>query len=83
TAYRGDAQAFFAESGQITAARPPAGRTAPLAPFGTMVERALAMNDEPLERVTVQNPGDANVTVVAVFEEPHGLRHRHPQVAFD
>ncbi|MCJ2006381.1 PepSY-associated TM helix domain-containing protein [Methylobacterium sp. J-092] len=83
TAYRGDAQAFFAESGQITAARPPAGRPAPLAPFGPMVERALAMNAEPLERITVQNPGDANATVVAVFEEPHGLRHRHPQVAFD
>ena len=83
TAYRGDAQAFYAESGQITATRPPAGRPTPLAPLGPMVERALAMNAEPLERITVQNPGDANAVVVAVFEEPHGLMHRHPQVAFD
>ena len=83
TSYRGDAQAFYAESGQITAAKPPAGRAAPLAPLGPMVERALAMNAEPLERITVQNPGDANAVVVAVFEEPNGLMHRHPQVAFD
>ena len=38
---------------------------------------------EPLERLTIVNPGDANATVVAVFEEPHGLSHEHPQIAFD
>ncbi len=82
-AYQGDAQRFYAESGQVTAARQPAKRPAPLAPFAPMVEQALATNAETLERLTVQNPGDANAVVVAVFEEPHGLMHRHPQIAFD
>ena len=82
-AYKGDSQTFFAESGQITAPRPPAGRPGVLAPVGPMVERALATVPETLERLTVVNRGDANATVVAVFEEPHGLSHEHPQVAFD
>ncbi|WP_232631914.1 PepSY-associated TM helix domain-containing protein [Methylobacterium sp. Leaf118] len=82
-AYEGDRQAFFAESGQITAPRPPAGRPAALAPIGPMVERALQTVPETLERLTIVNQGDANATVVAVFEEPHGLSHEHPQVAFD
>nr|USU30576.1 PepSY domain-containing protein [Methylobacterium sp. OTU13CASTA1] len=83
TAYRGDNQAFYAESGQITAQRPAAGRPGQLAPVGPMVTRATALVSEPLERLSVINPKDANATVVAVFEEPHGLSHAHPQVAFD
>jgi uncharacterized iron-regulated membrane protein len=38
---------------------------------------------EPLERLTVANPGDANATVVAVFEEPRGIARSQPQLAFD
>ncbi|KZB97281.1 hypothetical protein AU375_06474 [Methylobacterium radiotolerans] len=83
TAYRGDSQRYFAESGQITAPRPPAGQPGTLAPVGPLVVRALAMRPEPLERITIVNPKDANATVVAVFEEPHGLSHEHPQIAFD
>ncbi|TXM68063.1 PepSY domain-containing protein [Methylobacterium sp. WL69] len=83
TAYRGDNQAFYAESGQITAQRPALGRPGQLAPIGPMVARAVAMVPEPLERLSVVNPKDANATVVAVFEEPHGLSHAHPQIAFD
>ncbi|GJD52197.1 hypothetical protein OPKNFCMD_4959 [Methylobacterium crusticola] len=82
-AYRGDAQAYFAETGQITQPRPPAGRPGTLAPVGPMVRQAAATIPGPLERLTVANPRDANATVVAVFEEPHGLSHEHPQVAFD
>ena len=82
-AYKGDSQAFFVETAQITAPRAAAGRAAAPAPLAPMVERALAMNAERLERLTIQNPGDAQSVVVAVFEEPHGLMHRHPQVAFD
>ncbi|SFG55156.1 PepSY-associated TM helix domain-containing protein [Methylobacterium gossipiicola] len=82
-AYRGDAQTFYAESGQITAPRPAAGRPGTLAPIGPMVAQAVATVPEPLERLTVLNPRDANATVVAVFEEPRGLSHVHPQVAFD
>jgi len=83
TAYRGDNQAFYAESGQITVPRPAAGRPGTLAPIGPMVAQAMAMVPEPLERLSVLNPRDAASTVVAVFEEPHGLSHAHPQVAFD
>ncbi|MGU3536316.1 PepSY-associated TM helix domain-containing protein [Methylobacterium sp. A54F] len=83
TAYQGDSQRYFAESGQVTAPRPPTRQPGTLAPLGPMVERAAAMVGEPLERLVVNNPGDAAATVVAVFEEPRGLAHRHPQVAFD
>ncbi|AWN37967.1 PepSY-associated TM helix domain-containing protein [Methylobacterium radiodurans] len=83
TAYDGNAQALFHESGQITKPRPPAGRPGTLAPIGPMVLQAVAAVPETLERIAIQNPRDANATVVAVFEEPHGLSHEHPQVAFD
>jgi uncharacterized iron-regulated membrane protein len=83
TAYQGNAQTYFAETGQITAPRPPAGQPGVLAPIGPMVRQALALVPEPLERLTIVNPRDARATVVAVFEEPHGLSHEHPQVAFD
>ncbi|WP_407524183.1 PepSY-associated TM helix domain-containing protein [Methylobacterium oryzisoli] len=82
-AYKGDQRAFFAESGQITQPRPAAERPGVLAPIGPMVRAAVATIHEPLERLTIVNPKDANATVVAVFEEPHGLSHEHPQVAFD
>ncbi|TNC11047.1 PepSY domain-containing protein [Methylobacterium terricola] len=81
-AYKGDQFAFFAETGQITRNRPAAGQPGTLAPVGPMVRQALATIPEPLERLTIANPRDANSTVVAVFEEPHGLSHEHPQVAF-
>ncbi len=83
TAYKGDQPRFFAESGQITAPRPPAGRPGSLAPVGPMVIAAMERMPETLERVAIQNPRDANATVIAVFEEPHGLSHAHPQVAFE
>ena len=83
TAYKGDQQRFFAESGQITAPRPPAGRPGTLAPVGPMVRHAIDTMPEPLERLSILNPRDAHASVVAVFEEPHGLSHEHPQIAFD
>jgi uncharacterized iron-regulated membrane protein len=83
TAYKGDQQRFFAETGQVTASRPPAGRPGTLAPVGPMVRQAMETVPEPLERISVVNPRDAHASVVAVFEEPHGLSHEHPQVAFD
>lgn len=82
TGYRGDAQRYYVESGQITAPRAPLGSRGTLAPVGPMVLQALGRVPQPLERLTVVNPRDANSTVVAVFEEPHGLSHQHPQVAF-
>ena len=59
----------------------PAGAAEP-APLAPLIRRAQAEVSEPLEMVSINNPGDANATVVAVFEEPHGLAHRHPQIAF-
>ncbi|WP_419951360.1 PepSY-associated TM helix domain-containing protein [Methylobacterium sp.] len=82
-AYNGDATRFYAETAQITAQRPPLGQPGTLAPIGPMVARAVATIHEPLERLSIVNPGDARSTVIAIFEEPHGLAHQHPQIAFD
>jgi len=82
-AYRGNAQTFFADAAWITTPRPPAKRAAVAAPVGPLVERAVAMVAEPLERLTLVNPGDAHATVVAVFKEPRGLARSQPQLAFD
>ncbi|MFD0935157.1 PepSY-associated TM helix domain-containing protein [Methylobacterium trifolii] len=82
-AYEGDAQALFSESGQLVPVRPPARRPGTLAPVGPMVSQALAARPEPLERIAIRNPQDANATVIAMFEAPHGLSHEHPQIAFD
>ena len=83
TAYHGDELRFFAETGQVTAAAKPAGSPGQLAPVGPMVRQALATIPEPIEVLAVNNPGDANARVVVFFEEPHGLSHKHPQVAFE
>ncbi|POR43331.1 PepSY-associated TM helix domain-containing protein [Methylobacterium sp. V23] len=83
TAYKGEAQTFFAESGQIPVPRAAAGRPGTLAPIGPMVREAMATVSEPLERLSIVNPRDAHAVVTAVFEEPHGLSHEHPQIAFD
>ncbi len=81
-AYQGDALRFYGETGQITAPLAPAGKPGTLAPVGPMVRQALDRISEPLEMLTVDMPGDAKAKVVAVFEEPHGLSHQHPQAAF-
>ncbi len=47
TAYKGEAPAFYAESGQITAPRAPSGQPGTLAPVGPMVREALATVVEP------------------------------------
>ena len=82
-AYRGNAPAFFADAAWITTPRPPANRPAALAPVGPLIERAVAMVPQPLERLTIANQGDARATVVAVFAEPRGIARDHPQIAFD
>lgn len=82
-AYNGDQFQYFTEARQMTALRAPAGRPGDLAPVGPMVTQALATVPGPIETLMVTSPGDANARVIAVFEEPHGLSHQHPQVAFD
>ncbi|GJE29246.1 PepSY-associated TM helix domain-containing protein [Methylobacterium organophilum] len=82
-AYKGDELRFYAEAGQMAAQRPYANRPGTLAPVAPMVERAAGMTRQPLEMLIVSAPADASATVSAVFEEPHGLAHQHPQVVFD
>lgn len=81
-AYKGDEMRFYVESAQSTTWRPAAGRPGETVPLAPLLARAQAEVSEPLEMVIVNNPGDANATVVAVFEEPHGLAHQHPQIAY-
>ncbi|KQO69227.1 PepSY-associated TM helix domain-containing protein [Methylobacterium sp. Leaf89] len=83
TAYQGNTQAFFSEAAWITTPRRPANRPAVPTPVGPLVERAVAMVAEPLERLTIVNPGDAHATVVALFSEPRGIARDHPQIALD
>ena len=82
-AYQGDQMAYFADARQATAPQPPAGQPGTLAPVGAMVTNAVASMPEPIDSVMITAPNDANAKVVAFFEEPHGLAHRHPQVALD
>ncbi|TXM70759.1 PepSY domain-containing protein [Methylobacterium sp. WL12] len=81
TAYRGDSQRYFAESRQILPPQDAAGRPASLPPLGPIVRRVVAETPQPLDRVTITHPRDANATVLAIFEEPHGLAHLHPQIS--
>ena len=45
--------------------------------------RAIAGTGETPELVVVSNPGDAAAVATAYFEEPPGLAHLHPQIAYD
>ena len=83
TAYRGDTQRYFAESGQILPPQDAAGRPAALPPLGPIVRRVVAETPQPLDRFTMTHPRDANATVLAIFEEPLGLAHLHPQVSIE
>ena len=83
TAYKGDEMRFYVDSGLMPELRGPAGRPGTLAPLSGMIAQAAAARGEAPEGVSVYNPGDAAASVVAIFEEPHGLAHEHPQLAFD
>jgi uncharacterized iron-regulated membrane protein len=83
TAYKGDDLRYFVEAGLMPELRFAAGKPGTLAPLGPIVAAAVARGGEAPEGLSVWNPGDVNATVVAIFEEPHGLSHHHPQIAFD
>ncbi|WP_430910979.1 PepSY-associated TM helix domain-containing protein [Methylobacterium sp. sgz302541] len=82
-AYPDGALTFFTEAGLATPMAAPAGRPGTLMPLAPMVAQARARIPETPEGLGVQNPGDAAARVVVFFEEPKGLAHLHPQVAFD
>jgi uncharacterized iron-regulated membrane protein len=81
-AYGDDVLRYFTEAGLITAGRPPAGEPGTMLPLGAIVTRAVAATGETPEVIVVSSPGDAGATVTAFFEEPPGLVHLHPSIAY-
>ena len=81
--YGQDEQRYFSETGLMPQWRPPAGLSEALLPLGEIVARATAVGGEAPEGLSVGMPFDAAATVTAIFEEPHGLAHLHPQIAYD
>lgn len=82
-AYRAKAPDYFVEAGLTPAGRLPAGRPTVGLPLGEILRQAERAGGEMPEALLVGSPGDAAATVGAVFEEPHGLAHLHPQIAYD
>jgi uncharacterized iron-regulated membrane protein len=82
-AYHENALLYYEEAGLMTKARLPEGRREPGLPLGTFVRQAETDGGEVPEALLVASPGDAAATVSAVFEEPHGLAHLHPQIAYE
>jgi uncharacterized iron-regulated membrane protein len=80
-AYRGDTPLYYEEAGLMVRGRPAEGRPGPALPLGEIVTRASAAGEAP-ELLLVAHPGDAGATVTAFFEEPPGLAHLHPQIAY-
>jgi uncharacterized iron-regulated membrane protein len=81
-AYHGDMLRYYAEAGIMTPGRLPEGRPGVPLPLGEIVARATAAGGESPEVLFVSMPGDAGGTATAYFEEPHGLTHLHPQIAY-
>jgi uncharacterized iron-regulated membrane protein len=82
TVYGEDALRYYAEAGLMIPGRAPQGRPGALLPLGEIVARAVAARGEMPEVLMVSMPGDAGATATAYFEEPHGLAHLHPQIAY-
>ncbi|KAB1070955.1 PepSY-associated TM helix domain-containing protein [Methylobacterium planeticum] len=82
-AFKGDETRFFVEAGLSPEVRLPVGKPGSIVSLAPLVATAQARVSEPLEHVAVYNPGDAAATIVTIFEEPKGLAHLHPQIAFD
>ncbi len=83
SAYRDDLPRYYVEAGLMPQDRMPAGRPAAGLPLAEIVRQAERDGGEVPEALTVGTPGDAASTVTAAFEEPHGLAHLHPQIAYD
>ncbi len=80
--YGDDIMRYYAEAGLATPGTAPVGRPGRPLPLGEIVARAAAAGGEAPEVILVSHPGDAGATVTAYFEEPHGLAHLHPQIAY-
>ena len=80
--YGEDALRYYAEAGLMAPGRAPQGRPGVSLPLGEIVSRAVAARGEAPEMLVIAMPGDAGATATAYFEEPRGLAHLHPQIAY-
>ncbi|MBP0596487.1 PepSY domain-containing protein [Herbaspirillum sp. LeCh32-8] len=87
TAYqeKGGESAFFEEVFPVGAGRvKPAGVAAPLTPLGPIVEQAQQhWNGAGLATIVVNNPGDANATVVVTRQRTRTLSYLQPGMMFN
>jgi uncharacterized iron-regulated membrane protein len=82
--YQGDTSRFAREFGLLAIGpRPATGHAAPLAPIGPIIAEATRRAGSAPEHLVIDKPRDANATVTVLMEQPHGIAHRHPQIAFD
>ncbi|MFJ3047231.1 PepSY-associated TM helix domain-containing protein [Herbaspirillum chlorophenolicum] len=87
TAYKdkGGESAFFEEVFPVGAGRiQPAGVPAPLAPLKPIVEQARQhWNGAPLATIVINNPGDANTTIVVTRQKTRTLSYLQPGMIFN
>ncbi|WP_050466019.1 PepSY-associated TM helix domain-containing protein [Herbaspirillum chlorophenolicum] len=87
TAYKdkGGESAFFEEVFPVGAGRiQPAGVPAPLAPLKPIVEQARQhWNGAPLATIVINNPGDANATIVVTRQKTRTLSYLQPGMIFN
>jgi uncharacterized iron-regulated membrane protein len=84
SAYKGDQNAFFAEVFPSVGGRgKAAGSAAPLTDLGALATQAQAhWNGAALSTISVNNPGDANATVVITREKAKSLSYLQPAMTF-
>ena len=85
-AYKGDQQTFFSEvfPNGSRASLKPSGTPAPLVPLSGLVKQASdAWGGQPVLRVTVSNPGDANATIAVSQDNTRGVSSKQPSMLFN
>ncbi|WP_313177170.1 PepSY-associated TM helix domain-containing protein [Massilia sp.] len=81
--YKGDQQAMFAEVFPDNERVKPARVAAPLADFGPMLAHAQAAWGQPVSRIVVSQPNDANATVQLVRPSGQQLSNVEPSMTFN
>ncbi len=85
SAYKGDEKTFFAEVFPSSAGdAKPSGERVALAPLGPMVAQAMAhWQGTPPGRITVNQPNDANATVIMTRQGGSTVSHKQPVMRFN
>jgi len=82
--YKGDQKAFQADIFPAAENKKPAGKPAPLAPLGPMILQAQKhWGGGEVDRITVNNAGDANATVNISRQQGQKLSYLRQAVQFD